>query len=283
MAIFKTQLAFNINKIDLHFFYANAKDIEYQNDVTNLVIEGVSYPDGYAIRASNGSVNQFLVAYGRDITVDANKQPTGGTVNVLGEINVATNQGWGVTGIGIAMVDIFSVLKTAKNADDLALLSVAFAGNDDVTLSGRVDVFNGYAGNDVLRGLAGADTLRGGTGDDTLIGSGGADFLIGNAGADHFQYDARRHGADTVKNFGASDSFVFTGSGFGGLAAGELDASMFRARATNKAVDANDHFIFRTTDDTLWFDGNGNKAGGLFLIADLTNDFKLTASDILIV
>ena len=50
--------------------------------------------------------------------------------------------------------------------------------------------------------------------------------------------------------------------------AGPLPISQFRSQASNVAQDADDRFIFRTTDTTLWFDVNGNAAGGLSTIEE---------------
>ena len=68
----------------------------------------------------------------------------------------------------------------------------------------------------------------------------------------------------------------------GGLVIGALAADQFVAAANNLALDANDHFNFRTSDTTLWFDSNGNVAGGLIMIADLRAGVAVTAADILI-
>ncbi|QLQ19085.1 MAG: hypothetical protein HZT43_10980 [Exiguobacterium profundum] len=54
------------------------------------------------------------------------------------------------------------------------------------------------------------------------------------------------------------------------------------ARADNFAQDANDRFIFRTTDRTLWFDADGTGSGASFLVASLQNVATMTAADIVI-
>jgi hypothetical protein len=53
-------------------------------------------------------------------------------------------------------------------------------------------------------------------------------------------------------------------------------------RADNLAQDADDRFVFRTTDATLWFDSNGSAAGGLTLVADLQAGATVTSADILL-
>ena len=72
-----------------------------------------------------------------------------------------------------------------------------------------------------------------------------------------------------------------TGFG-GGLVAGALAAGQFISRGDNLAQDADDRFIFRTTDQTLWFDIDGTGGVGPSLIADLQAGALLTAADILL-
>lgn len=149
------------------------------------------------------------------------------------------------------------------------------------------DVIVGDAGTNGLSGLGGQDTMKGGSGSDRLIGGSGADRLTGGLGDDRFIFNARTEGGDRVTDFhnlpGDDDAFVILAAGFGGgLAAGALAPSQFRIRADNLAQDANDRFIFDTTDHTLWFDGNGNATGGLTLLATLNAGVTLGAADILL-
>lgn len=149
---------------------------------------------------------------------------------------------------------------------------------------GKKNVIAGGSRNDQLNGFAGDDSLNGGAGNDGLVGGSGRDRLSGGWGADRFVYRNLTDGGDWIRDFGGADVFVFEGANFGlGNYAGSLRGWNFRSGSSNLAIDANDRFIYRTTDDTLWFDSNGNTAGGLTLIADLATDFRLTTGDILIV
>ncbi len=64
--------------------------------------------------------------------------------------------------------------------------------------------------------------------------------------------------------------------------AGTLAAAAFQSSADNIAQDADDRFIFRTTDQTVWFDVDGNGTGAAVLIADLQAGAVVTAADFLI-
>ena len=136
-----------------------------------------------------------------------------------------------------------------------------------------------YGGNDVIFADLGADAIYAGR---------GADTITGGAGNDTFGYQFINEFGDTITDFsstgsGNDDRFTFRASNLGGgLVAGPLDPTKFQARADNVA-DANDRFIFRTTDTTLWLDVDG--AGGVapVMVADLQAGATVTAADIILV
>lgn len=150
------------------------------------------------------------------------------------------------------------------------------------------DALSGNAAANTLMGFGGNDTLSGGAGSDVLIGGAGADRLTGGAGSDRFVFQSLTEGGDVIADFtsvaGNDDAFRITAAAFGaGLVAGPLAVFQFQNRADNVAQDADDRFIFRSTDATLWFDANGNLAGGLTFLADLQDGAVLTSADILLV
>ncbi len=159
-------------------------------------------------------------------------------------------------------------------------------GNDSLYGGFGNDYIVGSIGSDHLSGQFGSDKLDGGAQNDTLLGGLGADILNGGLGADRFVYNAAAEGNDVVKSFAADDTFVFKGSAFKlALFKGVVKANFFIARdSDNQAQDFNDFFIFRRSDDTLWFDSDGNRsAADPVKIADLANNFGLSHTDIVIV
>ncbi len=159
-----------------------------------------------------------------------------------------------------------------------------FTALEGIVGSDFADVLVGNGANNLLVGGEGADRLLGLGGDDTLTGGLGSDTMIGATGADVFAYATAAEGDDHINAFDATDSFQFAAGAFGLSGhSGVLDAANFRSGTTNAAVDGDDLFIFRTTDDTLWFDADGNGAGTAVLIADLSNNYNLTNSQIVIV
>jgi Ca2+-binding RTX toxin-like protein len=154
------------------------------------------------------------------------------------------------------------------------------AGNDFLRGDAGNNVLVGHNGNDTMFGLAGADTLRGDRGNDTLGGG---------MGDDAFRFLSVNDGIDTILDFssvgvGNNDTIQISAAGFGaGLVAGALNPLFFQSRADNLAQDADDRFIFRTTDQTLWFDSNGSAAGGLTQLADLQTGATMTSLDIVLI
>ena len=148
------------------------------------------------------------------------------------------------------------------------------------TFADRI-IGNGDANS--LSGRQGNDRIYGGSGNDVIYGGAGTDKMSGDYGADRYGYNDPTHGGDYITYFSSIDHFVFRGSAFGlGTFKGTLPGYRLQARDNNHAVDANDRFIFRKGDDTLWFDADGNGALAPVLIADIGNNFGLVAGDILI-
>ncbi len=163
-------------------------------------------------------------------------------------------------------------------------------GADIIYGNDGADQMFGGTGNDVLRGAAQNDVLYGGDGRDVLHGGSGFDVLIGGSGHDFFDFVSfaeAQTGRDVITDFSntaVSNDTIRVSASFGlGLVIGALAPGRFVAHASNLAIDADDRFIFRTTDTTLWFDGNGSAAGGLTLLADLQVGAILTAADIWII
>lgn len=148
-------------------------------------------------------------------------------------------------------------------------------------------VFGSSTQADLIRGSGGVNQLYGYGGNDTLEGGGGADVLLGGLGNDTFRFLSLAEIGDKINDFsnvsGNNDRIELKASGFGGgLVAGTAAANIYIARADNQAQDADDRFVLRTTDKTLWFDADGNGAGAAVMVADLQNTAVFSRLDILI-
>jgi Ca2+-binding RTX toxin-like protein len=232
------------------------------------------------IRAYDDARND-TVATGFGFRWDMDENPLGGTVQTL-TFREAGSVEFQITGLSLSLKAFYDYARTNQST---AAWALAFNGNDTITGTAHNDLLRGFNGNDALIGSFGADRLFGQAGNDRLTGGPGADALSGGAGADRFFYARAADGNDSVQIFGSADVFVFEGSAFSlGVYQGTLRAANFRSRAAdNRAIDSNDYFIFNRSDDTLWFDRDGIGANAPVKIADLSNDFNLTAADILVV
>jgi Ca2+-binding RTX toxin-like protein len=259
-----------------------------------------------------GAGNDSIVVGAGVETVDGGLGVDTLDFSASGGIRVALDQSFANTlaATGDVYSNIETVLGSALGANNLA----GDAGNNGLVGGNAVDTLAGRAGNDDLSGLGGndklygeagsdnllggggndalfggldVDTLSGGNGNDNLTGGTGIDVVGGGLGNDSFVFQTLAECGDFITDFGAiagdNDRFLINAAAFGGgLVAGTLAASAFVTSVTNAAVDANDRFIFRTTDATLWFDSNGNAAGGLRLVADLGAGTVVTAADIVL-
>lgn len=166
-----------------------------------------------------------------------------------------------------------------------AVLGDSYTSVERVVTGAGADHVIGDGSDNTLEGRAGADTLAGGDGADRLIGGTGKDSLTGGAGGDSFVFLMRGGNYDIITDFAAGeDSIVLQGSAFGyGTATGAVAGDDFLISASKIALDASDHFIFRTTDTTLWYDADGTGALGPILIADLQAGVSLTAASITLI
>ena len=150
------------------------------------------------------------------------------------------------------------------------------------------DKLYGSAANNALAGQGGADVLAAGDGNDQLTGGVGADVLTGGNGNDTFVFSAVAEAGDMIRDYGSTfgdnDIFWIGAAGFGGgLAAGAVSAAQFQVSADTVALTATVRFLFDTADKTLWFDANGNGAGGLVMIADLQANAVVTLADLFLI
>jgi Ca2+-binding RTX toxin-like protein len=148
------------------------------------------------------------------------------------------------------------------------------------------NILKGLDGDDTLFGQGGSDKLLGGKGDDTLDGGLGEDRLGGGGGDDAFLFATRKESGDIITDWsnelGNNDRILIDVSGFkGGLdAGGHVTRDQFQISDDHDALDRDTRFIFDTRDETLWFDKNGTRDGGLTLVADLQDGAEVEHRDI---
>jgi Ca2+-binding RTX toxin-like protein len=141
----------------------------------------------------------------------------------------------------------------------------------------------GDAQSNILVGGTLADTLNGGANFDILRGGQGADNLTGGTSGDYFSYTAITDAGDTITDFATGDKFQFVRAAFGGLAGANVAAANFLSVASGHvATTATQRFIFDQAVDQLWYDADGNGGVVAVMIADLSTNYNLLNTDLLL-
>ena len=157
--------------------------------------------------------------------------------------------------------------------------TISFTAVERVVASNFADSLTGAAGGQTLTGQGGADTLWGGGGVDTLWGAGGNDAFVfremGAANADRVSDFAS--GADKLQ----LDDAAFTSIGaMGNFSAGD---ARFWASSSGAAHDANDRVLYNTSTGQLYYDADGSGSGAAQLIATISGNPTIAATDIAVI
>jgi serralysin len=242
----------------------NALQGEGGNDILNGGL-GADYLEG------NDGNDVYVVDNAGDIVDEILKNFNGAAASGIDTVQ---------SSISFSLVGSVRVKGTFEN---LTLLNVASA----LTATGNAsnNTLTGNNFNNTLTGGVGADVLRGGFGNDVLIGGVGVDTLTGGANNDFFVFNAPLSAAnrDVVADFYApQDTFRLENAVMTKLgAAGVLKANQYFAGAA--AHDADDRIIYNKISGALYYDSNGNAAGGVIHLATLTTKPALTYVDFVVV
>lgn len=141
--------------------------------------------------------------------------------------------------------------------------------------------------NEKFFGMGGNDILIGGAGSDHLSGGSGRDKLTGGEGADWFIFDAILHkinNVDTITDFTPSDNdkLVLNKVIFTKLAE-NLDPENLVINASGRAVDSDDYLIFNSSNNTLYYDADGDGRGSAVALATLTGTVTLSHDDFFVI
>jgi Ca2+-binding RTX toxin-like protein len=145
---------------------------------------------------------------------------------------------------------------------------------------------NGFA--QLIEGSVGKDTLVGGGGADTLIGGAGKDQLTGGAAADRFVFNTAlaKSNVDAVTSFTHDlDLIALDDAIFARIGPSLQKVEFFAGAGATKAHDKDDRIIYDKKTGKLFYDDDGNKAGGHAAIhfATLANKPVLDHGDFIIV
>ncbi len=132
-----------------------------------------------------------------------------------------------------------------------------------------------------LKGNEFAQAITGNSGANVLSGLGGNDTLTGGDGSDYFVFDtglSPTANVDRITDFRPwSDKIRLDNAVMAGLGPtlGVLGAGKFWSSTTGLAHDSDDRIIYETDTGRLFYDSNGNAAGGAVLFAVLSTNLVL--------
>lgn len=125
--------------------------------------------------------------------------------------------------------------------------------------------------NDTLSGSTADERLRGFGGNDTIVSSPGKDLVWTGDGQDVVLVThARKDSFISIKDFDPMHDSVVLDSSVFTVWRGRPDsfgANNFRQGA--KALDRDDFLVWNPSTETLWYDSNGKRSGGLVKIAEI--------------
>nr|WP_298095993.1 calcium-binding protein [uncultured Shinella sp.] len=171
---------------------------------------------------------------------------------------------------------VASLTSPASNTGDAA--GDTYSSIENLTGSSFNDTLTGNGGDNILVGGAGNDTLNGRTGNDTLTGGSGNDNFVFNTtlGATNI---------DHITDFSfVNDTIRLDNAIFNAIVGvGVLSAAQFVSNTTGAAGDSNDRIIYENDTGKLFYDSNGNAAGGSVLFATLSPGLGITNADFFII
>ncbi|MEZ0169723.1 hypothetical protein [Microvirga sp. TS319] len=135
----------------------------------------------------------------------------------------------------------------------------------------------GNSANNVIKAGAGDDTLNGGGGNDALFGGTGYDVFIFNTALSSIANTDRI--VDFIPPY---DTIKLENSTFKSLkSTGTLNPAHFTVGSSAK--DADDYIGYNKTTGDVWYDSNGDKAGGHVTFANVGADKVITYGDFIVI
>lgn len=254
-------------------------------DLRSYIFKAFSEPGDYVRIAGGGAAETIHGSTVIDII-------TGGSGNDLLDGGLGADTLYGEAGSDQFYVD---------NPGDRTIETAADIGTDRVLTSTSYTLNSGQSielftttqtagtatisltGNDLVQ------TIIGNNGANTIDGKGGSDTLYGKGGSDNFLFTSTfsSSNVDNIADFShADDTIQLSKSVFTAFSTtGTIASGAFKANSTGTATDSDDRIIYETDTGKLFYDSNGNAAGGSHLIAILTtkpadlayNDFVIVA------
>jgi hypothetical protein len=263
-------------------------------NVENLTLTGTAAANGTGnalvnVLTGNAAANVLNGLAGGDTMLGLAGNDVYVVDNALDTVNETGGSGIDtvVSSIGFTLVASARVIGTLER---LVLTGTAAVGNgnasDNIVTGNAINnTLTGAAGNDVLGGVGGNDLMDGGAGNDRLLGGIGIDRLTGGLNNDIFVFDTAPSttlNRDVITDFNhVADTIFLENAIFTRLPAGALNPNFFHLGAA--AADANDFIVYNQANGALFYDPNGNGAGGAIMFAVLASRPAILADDFVVI
>lgn len=185
-----------------------------------------------------------------------------------GDISTVTNFWSGASGNIAGKGYIENVELKNVDTDQVFKFKLSLGGNTSGSdwMIGTLlsDTLDGGLGNDRLQGDAGSDVIYGNLGNDGLIGGGGADSFVFNTALN------ATTNLDNIRDFSSGvdkiilDDDIFTRFAATGSGSGILEGQFIQGQ---RALDADDHLIYNSTNHMLYYDADGSGTGSAIAFA----------------
>jgi serralysin len=263
------------------------------------VIEAIDGGYDTVITSKSASLTSFAnceALYAADGSTAINLGGTGGRDKLVGNggTNILKGGGGVDTLQGGAGNDTFYMDATDEVSDtsgtDTAVVEFSYtlasflenligSGTGAIRLTG-----NGLSNS--ITGNSGANRIKGEAGSDRLNGGLGNDLLYGGTGSDKFVFNTTlnaRTNKDKIVDWNYKDDTIYLENAiFKSLKkTGALSSSSFVV--ASKAKDTNDYIGYNKATGDLWYDANGNKAGGQAAFANIGTSKAIYYKDFVII
>lgn len=260
--------------------------------VENLTLLGTSNVNGTGnglnnVLTGNSGNNILDGGSGNDTLIGGAGTDTligglGNDVYALGTENDVVNDSSGIDAITSAITRSLGSYSTIENLTLLGTAAINGTGNS------LANTIVGNSGNNIINGGSGNDTLAGGLGNDRLMGDVGNDMLTGGTGLDTFVFNTALNAStnvDRIVDFSVADDSIWLENGIMTAlgTVGTFSSAAFVRNTTGLAQDAADRIIYESDTGNLYYDSNGNAAGGSVLIGVLSANLLLTHNDFSII
>jgi Ca2+-binding RTX toxin-like protein len=226
--------------------------------VENLTLTGA------AVNGTGNSLNNVITGNSNNNTLNGGA----GIDTLIGGLGndtyVVDNVKDKVTELASAGTDTIESSVTFTIAANVENLTLTGSSAINGTGNALANTITGNLGNNILKGGAGNDTLNGGLGNDTLTGGTGLDIFL-------FDTALGTSNVDRLTDFNLTqDKIRLDDDIFSALSS--IGAGNFVSGAGATALEADDFLIFNTTNNFLYYDADGNRAGAMVHFATLNVD-----------